>query len=247
MAYDASAYERGRPDFPRPAVEHLVRALRIDSSDVVLDLAAGTGKFTKELLPVAGTVLAIEPEPSMRAELARRLPDAVVCDGQAESMHIADDSVDAVTVAQAFHWFADVEVLGEIARILRPRGRLGLIWNVRDLSSPIQQALERIYAAHRASSPNYRGSGWRDVFTQEGPFTPLHQADFRHEHVVDQDGLLALVLSMSYMSRLPEDDRASVADTVASIFARYATPGNPPLIRVPYRTDVFWTEMRPVS
>jgi SAM-dependent methyltransferase len=242
-SYNADAYERGRPDYPRAAVDHLLQALAITKDDIVLDLAAGTGKFTKELVGTAGSVVAVEPDPPMRRELAVRLPKVEVLDGQATSIPLGDGSVDAVTVAQAFHWFANREALEEIARVLRPGRRLGLIWNTRDLSQPLHQDLEPIYDRHRKSTPNYRNSGWRSAFTADGPFGPLHEAQFRHVHPVDQGTLLALVTSVSYMSGLSDDERAGVEEKLSSVFAGHARPGDPPLVEVPYRTDVYWAEL----
>ena len=245
VSYDAAAYEQGRPDYSRPAVEHLIHKLGVGSDDTVLDLAAGTGKFTKELVPMVGPVVAVEPEPSMRNELARNLPTIVVLDGHGASVPLPDDSVDAVTIAQAFHWFAGIEALDEIARVLRPGGRMGLIWNVRDLSTPLQLDLEEIFAHYRKGSPTYRGSGWRNVFTSDGPFGPLHEAKFCQSHVVDRTSLLALVMSMSYMSKISQDDRSSVEGAVAKVFDEHASPGDPEAVEVRYRTDVFWARASP--
>lgn len=242
--YNSDAYERGRPDYPKSAVEHLVGVLQIREDSTVLDLAAGTGKFTKHILAVAGSVIAIEPEESMRDELADRFPGVLVHDGRGTSIPLPDGSVDVVTIAQAFHWFANAESLEEIARVLRPGGRLGLIWNVRDLSAPAQQALERIYAEYRTGSPNYRGTNWRALFVGYSPFGPINAEVFHHLHVVDEATLLALVLSMSYMSGLPEDEVAAVERSVAAVFEEHAESGDRPVLELPYRTDVFWTHLK---
>jgi SAM-dependent methyltransferase len=243
--YNAEAYERGRPGYSEPAVARLLDALEIDANSVVLDLAAGTGKFTGELVAVAGSVIAVEPEPHMRAELARGLPMVDVRDGHATNIPVPDGAVDAVTVAQAFHWFAGREALDEIARVLRAGGRLGLIWNVRDLETPVQQALEEILVVYRgAGPPKYHGSPWRDVFTDDGPFGPLHAAEFQLTHPVNQEEFEALVLSMSFTSQLDDAQRAVVGRSVAAVFAEHANGGEPALVEVPYVTRVFWTEER---
>lgn len=243
ITYDGVAYARGRPGYPRPAVDFLVDALGIGPSSRVLDLAAGTGKFTAELLPVAGSVVAVEPEPSMRAELARSLPAVDVREGNATAIPLRDEAVDAVTVAQAFHWFAGSDALREIARVLAPAGRLGLIWNSRDLTKPVQQALEEILVVYRGGGPpKFYASPWRDAFDDESPFGPLHAAEFSHAHFVDEAELTALVLSMSFTSQLGSQERAAVQASVEAMFAEHAD-GDPPVVEVPYRTRVFWTEV----
>ena len=96
--YNAEAYERGRPGYSEPAVAHLLDALEIDANSIVLDLAAGTGKLTGELVEVTGSVIAVEPEPHMRGELVRRFPMVDVLDGHATNIPVPDGAVDAVTV-----------------------------------------------------------------------------------------------------------------------------------------------------
>lgn len=242
VSYNAHAYEAGRPGYPAPAVTHLLAALRVGPESEVLDLAAGTGKFTRELIGVAKSVIAVEPDPGMRDELARSLPAADVLDGLGTSLPVADDAVDAVTIAQAYHWFAGREALVEIGRVVRPGGRLGLIWNVRDLTCPVQQGIEQIFERYRGTSPTYRNSGWRASFDRDVPFGRLHGEVFPQSHVVDRATLTSLTLSMSYMSRVDAAGRELVSRDVAAIFARNAY-GNPPVVDVRYRTEVFWSAL----
>ena len=101
----ADAYERGRPGYPRGAVQWLWTELGLEPGRTVLDVAAGTGKLTRELVPSGATVIAVEPVPAMRAVLERVVPDARALDGTAEALPIDDATVDAITVASAFHWF----------------------------------------------------------------------------------------------------------------------------------------------
>lgn len=242
VSYNAPAYEAGRPGYPAPAVARLLTALHIGPGSDVLDLAAGTGKFTRELVGVARSVIAVEPDSGMRDELAGALPAVQVLDGQGTSLPLQDDAVDAVTIAQAYHWFSGSDALREIARVLRPGGRLGLIWNVRDLTCPVQQGLERIFVRYRGTSPTYRTSGWRESFAEDGPFGRLHADAFSQSHVVDRAMLTSLALSMSYMSRLDAVEREAVAAEIAATFAENAH-GDPPVVDVRYRTDVFWSAL----
>ncbi|MFP5370679.1 MAG: class I SAM-dependent methyltransferase [Actinomycetes bacterium] len=102
---EAEAYERSRPSYPPGAVAWLVDHLRVRPDAVVADLAAGTGKLTRLLLPTGASVVAVEPVEAMRHVLHRILPSVAVVAGTAEAMPIRSASLDAVCAAQAFHWF----------------------------------------------------------------------------------------------------------------------------------------------
>ena len=124
----ADHYDRGRPSYPAEAVDWLVPT----TAHHVLDLGAGTGKLTRLLHDRGLDVLAVEPSPGMRARLAAALPDVRLLDGTAEAIPLPDASVDAVLVAQAWHWVDPARAVPEVARVLVPGGRLGLVWNIRD-------------------------------------------------------------------------------------------------------------------
>ena len=128
----ADAYERGRPSYPSGAVAWLVEGLSIGPGRRVLDLGAGTGKLTRMLGATGAELVAVEPVAAMRAQFAAVLPDIELLDGTAEAIPLPDQSVDVVVAAQAFHWFDPLPALTEIARVLRPGGGLGMVWNERD-------------------------------------------------------------------------------------------------------------------
>ncbi|KJL46501.1 Ubiquinone/menaquinone biosynthesis C-methyltransferase UbiE [Microbacterium hydrocarbonoxydans] len=136
-------YDRFRPGFPSAAAEMLLPA----PVEAVLDLGAGTGKFTERLLGRAGRVIAVEPAAAMLDVLRSKLPEVEAVDGTAESIPLPDASVDAVAVAQAFHWFDRERACAEISRVLLPGGMLGLVWNHSDPDC----AWDR--AAHRVAHP----------------------------------------------------------------------------------------------
>ena len=109
-------YERGRPGWPPDVVD----VPRLLSSAKVLDLGAGTGKLTRLLVPAFRRVVAVEPQDAMRRVLEAVCPEAEAHAGNAAEIPLGDASVDAVFVAQAFHWFDNESALAEIARVLRP-------------------------------------------------------------------------------------------------------------------------------
>src|SRR3989442_48244 len=124
FARSPDAYERGRPDYPAAAIEWICAELAIGPSSTCVDLAAGTGKLTRALVPRAGTVIAVEPIDEMRDTLRAVVPGVEARAGTAENMSLPDDSADAVAVGQAFHWFDGDRALAEIHRVLRPGGGL---------------------------------------------------------------------------------------------------------------------------
>jgi SAM-dependent methyltransferase len=124
----AESYDRVRPGPAPEALDWLVP----DGCQVAVDLAAGTGLFTRELIGRAARVVAVEPDARMREVLARRSPEVDVREGWGEAMPLPDASADAVFVSTAWHWLDPARAVPEIARVLRPGGRLGVIWTTRD-------------------------------------------------------------------------------------------------------------------
>jgi SAM-dependent methyltransferase len=233
----ANEYEKGRPDYPPGAVGWLVDALRINNSSTVVDLAAGTGKLTRLLVSTGARVIAVEPVAGMREVLSSVVPAAEVLEGTAEQMPLPDSSAGAVTVAQAFHWFRGAEALAEIHRVLVPQGRLGLIWNRRDMDQPVQSELAGVMKDHRGDTPSQETGAWMAAFRETQLFGPLTEADFSMEQVVDREQLVARVLSVSFMAGLPSDEQARVANEVDEIAGRYGDP-----VTLSYTTRVYWCE-----
>ena len=164
----AATYERGRPSYPADAIDVLVRELGIGPDRDVLDLAAGTGKLTRLLVPTGARLVAVEPVAAMADQLRTAVPGVEVHDGTAEAIPLPDGSVDAVVVGQAFHWFDAPVALAEIARVLRPGGGLGLIWNERDSSVPWVAELT-------ARSAGTSATGGRVPYTLEEDWVAPHR------------------------------------------------------------------------
>jgi ubiquinone/menaquinone biosynthesis C-methylase UbiE len=156
----ATVYEHARPGYPAEAVRWLVEALELGPGRTVVDLAAGTGKLTRDLVVSGAHVVAVEPVAGMRRTLAATTPantgvPVSVVAAVAQALPFGDGRLDAITVAQGFHWFATGEALAEMHRVIRPRGCLGLIWNHRDTSDPLQAALTALMEPVRGDTPSY--------------------------------------------------------------------------------------------
>lgn len=220
------AYERGRPDYPAAAVSWVLEQLPAGAT--VLDLAAGTGKLTRPLLAAGLEVVAVEPVEEMRALLpaaARSL------EGRAEAIPLEEDSVDGVTVAQAFHWFDGEAALAEIHRVLRPAGLLALVWNRRVEDHPLNRALDELLEPHRHGTPTHRLDAWRAAFERTQLFESLRERVFANPQELDADGLEARASSISFVASLEDAERSAVLRQVRDL-AREGT------VTLPYRCEV---------
>jgi len=221
FASNAEDYERTRPGYPPDAVDHLVAVLGLRPETTVADVAAGTGKLTRLLVPTGARVIAVEPVAAMRDLLARTTPGAEVLDGTAEDLPLPDASVDAVTVAQAFHWFDGPRALREMARVLHPGGALAVLYNHRDRDAAWLASVNRLVEVHRRGTPQQWDGRWRDAFEGDGcPFSLTGEAHFDNPQVLPTTEFVGRIRSMSYVGALaaPEQRRllADIADLLAS-------------------------------
>jgi SAM-dependent methyltransferase len=232
------AYERGRPTYPAEAVAYLIERLAVAPGSVLIDLAAGTGKLTRLLVPTGAELIAVEPVAAMRARLIEILPQVRVLDATAESLLLPEASADAVTVAQAFHWFDAPRAVAEIGRVLKPGGNLGLIWNVREERVDWVAEVTAIMEPHRAGTPTHRTGSWRPAFEESDRFTPILERSFSYEQHLTPALAVDRVMSVSFIASLPEAERQIVADEVRAVLASHPqTRGED--IALPHRTDVF--------
>jgi SAM-dependent methyltransferase len=223
----AGAYERGRPEYP----EEAVRWLAGEEPRDVVDLGAGTGKLTRALVLLGHRVTAIEPLPEMLELLPAAAPGAAAILGSAEVIPLPDDYADVVTCAQSFHWFDHAVALPEIARVLRPGGRLAFVWNTRDDCEPWVAQLSKLIGNESVT----REESSRPV-EESGLFGPVETAEFTIEQVLDREKLLDLVLSRSYCAKLPPAEREPVLVAVGELYDEVAGPNG---VRLPYITECF--------
>lgn len=245
-AFDATAaaYELGRPEYPEEALTFWDDHGAFERGHAVLDLAAGTGKLTR-LLPVICDLRAVEPLAQMRASFVAAVPDVQVLDGTAEAIPFDDDHFDTVLVAQAFHWFDQRVALSEIARVLKPGGGLGLIWNEDDVSAA--SWLADIVDEKRARSASTtigdhlvtEVTEVTEVIDGHGAFGPVETFECRWENDTTIDAVLADVLSRSYVSALPPADQLGVLTRTREAIERHLGAGVE-RISYPYRTTAFW-------
>ena len=211
----ADAYEAARPSYPAEAVALIAERLALGPGKTVLDLAAGTGKLTRLLVPTGARVVAVEPLAAMRERLEALVPAAEALEGAAEAIPLADASVDGVTVAQAFHWFRFDEAFRELHRVLRPGGGLVLVWNGH-LPDPLQKAIQEVVDSFRKGAPTY-SEAWREAFAKTRLFGPAEQTSFRRVTPTHVEALVAYYLSISVIAALPPERRAEVAERIREL------------------------------
>jgi ubiquinone/menaquinone biosynthesis C-methylase UbiE len=209
----AEIYERTRPGYSDEALAWVAQRLPLKR---VLDLGAGTGKLTRQLVALGADVVAVEPGDAMRAVLERVVPEAEALAGSAESIPLPDESVDVVTVAQAFHWFRPEEALAEIHRVLRPGGGCALISNDRDDDDPLVHALNVILHRLRPEG-THEGDEAFAAIEATPLFTRLEKRQFPHSDRLDVDEIVGLMTSISAVAAAPPDVRASVEAEVRAL------------------------------
>jgi SAM-dependent methyltransferase len=241
---DPGDYEAARPSYPPDAVEWFVEHLRIAPGRRVADVAAGTGKLTRLLAPSGAALLGVEPVPGMRETFHRLLPELPLVAGTAEAMPFRAATFDAITVAQAWHWFDHERATAEMARVLKPGSRLGLVWNARDRSEPWVDAVWSIMDRVEKKAPWRDHENWRDSATREMPGFGggLHSAEFRHLQAITPEGVVQRVASVSHVAVLPEAEREAVLDEVRHLLATHPAVRGRETVEIPYRVDCFWTE-----
>ncbi|HEY8527778.1 MAG TPA: class I SAM-dependent methyltransferase [Acidimicrobiales bacterium] len=240
---NAAAYERARPSYPAEAVALVVGRGGIGPGRRVLDLAAGTGKLTRLLVPSGADVVAVEPVAAMRARLAAAAPGIEVLEGTAEALPLPDASVDAVTVAQAFHWFDAPAALAEIHRVLRPGGWLFLVWNARDRRHDwVKRFGDLLVDGPDLERPydDYYGVDYAAVVAEAGDFTPVERWEHDWEQPCDEQLLVERAASVSVVGALPEADRAVVLDRVRDLARTHPDLAGRPWFPFPYTTRVWW-------
>jgi SAM-dependent methyltransferase len=221
---EAAAYERGRPSYPPEAIDWLLPAGARD----VLDLGAGTGKLTTRLVERGLDVVAVDPIPEMLDVLRTSLPDTPALLGTAEEIPLPDNSVDAVLVAQAWHWFDPARAIPEVLRVLRPGGRLGLVWNTRDERLGWVRELGRIIGSD-ADPVSER-------VKLPPPFTDLERHRVEWTNYLTPQALIDLVASRSYCITSPADVRTKTLDRVRELLATHPALANNNGLALPYIT-----------
>ena len=236
----SDSYERGRPEYPLKALEFLVQKFSLGPDSHIVDLGAGTGKWTKSLVETGAVITAVEPVKGMRNKFQALFPQVTLVNGSAEMMPLPSVSADVVFVAQAFHWFQGPRALEEIHRVLKPQGHLVLLWNVRDESLDWMKQLNRLMEPHRDQTPQYASMKWCDAFDGTSLFSRLELKQFAHNYKGTVNNVLDRFESVSFISSLPEGKRIQFLTQVKDFLETHPQTKEQKQIEMPYRTDVYW-------
>ena len=227
----AATYDRVRPPYLSRLLDRAQQSLELEPSAHVLDLGAGTGRLTRELVRRFARVVAVEPDGNMRA-----LIDAgTVLSGSAETIPLRSASVDAAFVGEAFHWFDAPQAIAELARVLVPRGGLALIsthwW---ETEPPVPDAAQTLLGEPYRCFEDERPPRWDDAFVAS-PFESLRRESFEEEISVDADALLELYSTTSSLAALPDNERS---DLLAALRTMLTGP-----YRLPIKHELAWTRL----
>ncbi len=237
-AESALIYERGRPGYASELAPWLVREFGLGAESRVLDLAAGTGQLARLFAGLVGSVVAVEPAAPMRRLLAESYPEVEILDGVAEHLPLADRSVDAVVVGNAFHWFDGEAAVDELARVMRPRGGVAVVWNTGLETEPPAPELDALVEGLRTRAlPESRrtlSGRWRQALDDAGDrFAPLRRREWLHHRELDRDAFVAYIASLAFIAAMPVAEREPVLAQVRAL-----APGS---CRLELRTECFWT------
>jgi len=223
-------YEQGRASYPAGVVD----AIGITSETRIVDIGCGTGKFTR-LIAHADTI-GVEPLEGMRKTFHELLPETPIVAGLAEALPFRDRSLDVTTFASAFHWVDHARALPELHRVLKPSGKLAIVWNRRDELTGWPADFWQITERHRGNTPGYRTGAWREALESSEYFGPIEEHWFEHSQRLTIDGAVARVASISFIETHPE--KQSILDEARAFLEALGTDE----VELPYRSVVYICE-----
>ena len=240
----AEDYDATRAGWPlEPFVIALEHFGAPEHPDVV-DIAAGTGKLTRTLAELAGTLVAVEPDAHLRAVLQREQPSVTALDGTAEVLPLATASADVACAGQAFHWFDVDRALAEIARILRPRGILIAGWNLPPEDGTWYDAVvEYLHVANPDHLPA-RTQDWATVFGGQAGYTGLLEITARHEQAIGRAAFRRLLGTHSAINVLPAERRSELLDQAVAVADAHGAFDSEGRGAIAWRCDLFAMQRR---
>lgn len=226
----ADAYERGRPEYPLAVVGALSAELGLAPDARVLDLAAGTGKLTRRLVAAGLDVVAVEPQEALRDRLAAGVGEERVIEGVAEAIPLPDGSVDAVTVADGFHWFDHARALAEIRRVLSSGGGLAVLITIPDWTGASwAHELGTLMREARPEHPFFDGPPWSEAVRAAGGWSEPREVRVTTSQPTDPGRIVDYVASMSFIAALPDAARAELLVRATALVEEGETPAELPV------------------
>lgn len=236
----AELYQQVRPNYPQDISIWLQHNLHLSEYSTVLDLGAGTGKFLPYLLQITPKVYAVEPICEMREQLELAFPTVQSIQAFSHQLPLDRECFDAVICAQSFHWFANLETLTEIHRILKPNAYLVLVWNQRDTHVDWVKALAELLIPMEHDTPRFHRGEWHKVFEQQNLFSFVQETKFSLQHVGTVEQVVSKrLLSTSFIAVLPKIQQATLKTQFEQIVQEYTGKSATDMIDFPYVTHVY--------
>lgn len=236
----AELYQQVRPSYPQSIALWLQDRLQLSSETMLLDLGSGTGKFLPYLQQITQHITAVEPIGEMLAQLKQAYPNVQTLQAFSNNMPIQHQTVDVVTCAQSFHWFANLETLTEIHRILKPNSYLVLIWNQRDIGVNWVEALADVISPFEGDTPRYHSNQWRKVFQEQDLFKLYQETTIPHLHHGTVEQVVSKrLLSTSFIAAMPKSKQLELKAQFERIVQEYTGKSLDEEIDFPYITHVY--------
>ncbi|WP_168460383.1 class I SAM-dependent methyltransferase [Acinetobacter sp. A1] len=236
----ASLYQQVRPSYPQEVDTFLQDQLKVLPNSHIVDLGSGTGKFLPHLLKLTTQLTAVEPIASMLTELRQLYPQVATVQARSEQLPLPTQCADLVSCAQSFHWFANLQSLKEIHRILKPQAHLLLIWNQRDILVNWVNALAEMILPFEGDTPRFHNQDWRQVFADTDLFQLCHEQQFHHRHVGTVEQVVSKrLLSTSFIAAMPAAQQQQLKTQFEQLILEYTGLHAQDTIEFPYCTHVF--------
>ena len=236
----ASLYQQVRPSYPQEVDTFLQDQLKVLPNSHIVDLGSGTGKFLPHLLKLTTQLTAVEPIASMLTELRQLYPQVATVQARSEQLPLPAQCADLVSCAQSFHWFANLQSLKEIHRILKPQAHLLLIWNQRDISVNWVNALAEMILPFEGDTPRFHNQDWHQVFADTDLFQLRHEQQFHHTHVGTVEQVVSKrLLSTSFIAAMPAAQQQQLKTQFEQLILEYTGLHAQDTIEFPYCTHVF--------
>ncbi len=241
-------YERTRPGYPPAALRFVHQKFHLGPGRHVVDVGAGTGKWTRELVTTGAEVTAVEPLPAMRRILRQQVPGARVVAARGEATGLPTRSTDLITLAQSFHWLDAERALAEFRRILRPGGGLAVLYNHRDEPGARGSEVRALLAEYQPDSYRAYGEGaWKRTLERSPFYSDLQIFRYRHSQLLTREEMLERYQSVSFISALSPSRRDQFLERLATILDDFSGRSRTHRFRIPYRGAIYWCRLRPES
>lgn len=237
-------YLKYRPSYPKEILDRLVKVCDLHKKSIIADIGSGTGFLTKLFLDYGNTVYGVEPNQAMREAGEAYLapyPDFHSVPGTAEATHLEAGSIDFITVGTAFHWFDVEKTKAEFKRIAKPNAWVVLVWNVRDIQSPLIRDYEKLLLEF---GDDYANSNAKklDKVAMDTFFNghTIKTATFKNIQHFNWEGFKGRLLSMSFIPRPDHEKYKSMIEQLKNIFLRYEKKG---VIEFLYQTNMYYSHI----